>query len=204
MNDRNNTDENPYAAPPIDVDLAMATSPFDPDLSEDEQIRHQYISHEAEVRSIAILYLIGSFLCALMAWVSLGFPASFETGNSSGLGFYDVIYPFIGVIIFGSFTFIFFGTGLGLRRLKPWSRICSVIISAIGLLAFPIGTLIAPYLLYLLLSGKAKVIFSAEYREIIGRTPHIKYNTPLTVKIIIGILLAVWLLGMLAMYLQTP
>ena len=97
-------------------------------------------------------------------------------------------------------TVLLFFTAHGLRRLQPWSRISSGIIAALGLLAFPVGTLINAYILYLLLCRKANVVFSAEYREIIIRTPHIKYKTSLLVKILAGIflaLLAVAVLGVI-------
>lgn len=204
MDDRENAAENPYAAPPIDADLAMVASPFASDLSQDEQIRHQYLSHEAEVRSLGTLYVLGACLCGIMTSVNIvGFGASLEMINSGRLVFYDVLYQFATLIIIGLFTALFFFSGIGLRRLEPWSRISSVIISAIGLLLFPVGTLIGVYLLYLLLSRKAKVIFSDEYRQIIERTRHIKYKDPLIVKIILGTLLAILLLGILAIYLQT-
>ena len=65
----------------------------------------------------------------------------------------------------------------GLRNLKSWGRIPAALFAGIGLLAFPIGTLINGYILYLLLSAKGRMVFSAEYREIIQQTPEIKYRT---------------------------
>ncbi|MBN2296713.1 MAG: hypothetical protein JXM70_30080 [Pirellulales bacterium] len=124
MDNRQDASDNPYAAPSVDADMAMAASPFATDLSQDEQIRHAYLSHETSVRS--------------------------------------------------------------------------VIISGIGLLQIPIGTIIHAYILYLMLSRKATVVFSPKYREIIARTPHIKYKTSLAVKIILGIFLAMFVTAIVA------
>jgi hypothetical protein len=67
--------------------------------------------------------------------------------------------------------------GFGLNKLKSWARISAALFAGVGLLAFPIGTLINGYILYLLLSAKGKMVFSDEYREIIEQTPEIKYKT---------------------------
>ena len=37
--------------------------------------------------------------------------------------------------------------------------------------------IIPAYILYLLLSSKGAMVFSTEYKEIIARTPHVKYRT---------------------------
>ena len=100
--------------------------------------------------------------------------------------------------IYGGLAVLMFFTARGLRRLQPWSRIPSGILSTIGLLGFPIGTLINGYILYLLFSRKGNVVFSPEYRDIIDRTPHIKYKTSLVVKVLAAVLLAVFLLGIIA------
>ena len=79
--------------------------------------------------------------------------------------------------------------GIGLRRLSPWARIPSGILSGFGLLGFPIGTLINGYILYLLFSKKGTTVFSEEYKRAIAQTPHIKYRTSLVVWILLGLLL---------------
>ena len=52
-----------------------------------------------------------------------------------------------------------FSIGLGLRRLRPWARLGAPILSGIGLLAFPLGTIINAYILYLVLSAKGPAVF---------------------------------------------
>ncbi len=48
----------------------------------------------------------------------------------------------------------------GVRQLKPWARTTSTVLAAIGLLGFPLGTLVNAYILYLMLSKKGKRIFA--------------------------------------------
>ena len=47
--------------------------------------------------------------------------------------------------------------------------------------------LIVGYILYLMLSEKGSVVFSPAYKEIIARTPHIKYRTSLILKIALAV-----------------
>lgn len=191
MDNRPEVLENPYAAPPIEADLAMAYSPFGADLSQDEQIRHEYLSHEASVRSVGILYYLGAFFLGIGSLSTVAFfllPVLLSSGDSQ-MGSPDnlafaIVIPAILLALYGLLTVLFFFTARGLRRLQPWSRISSGILSGLGLLQFPIGTLINVYILYLLLSPKGGMVFSPEYREIIARTPHIKCKTSLLVKIL--------------------
>lgn len=49
---------------------------------------------------------------------------------------------------------IFFFLAHGLRKFKPWARAGSAVVSCIGLLAFPFGTLIYGPFLYVLVKSK--------------------------------------------------
>jgi hypothetical protein len=73
------------------------------------------------------------------------------------------------------------------------------VFGAIGLLGFPVGTLIAGYLLYLLWSEKGNVVFSPRYQRVMQATPHIKYKTSIIVWIFLGLLGLVVLVGIIAM-----
>ena len=87
--------------------------------------------------------------------------------------------------------------GRWFRTLNPKARVPATILSVIGLLAFPLGTLINGYILYLIHAKKSKVVFSADYQAVIAATPEIKYKTSLFVWILVGFL-AVVLIGVLA------
>jgi hypothetical protein len=83
---------------------------------------------------------------------------------------------------------------MGLRKLRPWSRIASGIFSGFGLLGFPLGTLLSGCILYLFFPKKDSTVFSESYQRVIAATPHLEYRTPLYVWILLGIflLLVVW------------
>ena len=53
-----------------------------------------------------------------------------------------------------------FVTGIGLLYFKPWARILGIVLSALQLLGFPIGTAIGIYGLWVLLSKDTEVLFT--------------------------------------------
>ena len=182
---------NPYAAP-------VTTMPAPTPPSEVEEIRRRHLSHEASVKSIGVLYLLGGGIMTLLGvgYIFGGIAilidgqqyASPQTGlELAGLG---VVFLVLGVLqIYAAF---------GLRRLKVPGRIIATIFSTIGLLGVPVGTLISGYILYLLWSAKGKYVFTPQYRSIIEQTPHIKYKTSIVVLIFIGLLVVLIVVGVLS------
>ena len=168
--------ENPYAAPeslitPIPVHLTGA-----------EQVRRDHLSHEASVKSIGTLSYLGSILFLIAFWASLDSIRVLHAIHRVQVGMKPMIGSDLALIIGTSLLLL----GLmilqwklagGLRNLRPWVRIPTIILSVIGLLGFPLGTLISGYILYLMLSAKSKMVFSPEYRQIIADTPHLRYRT---------------------------
>lgn len=157
---------------------------------EAEGIRQTHIQHEASIRSVGILYLVGG---VVMGFAALSTTIRYIVAASSA-GPQAAAYGITGMVIFLvllALAVFQFGTGIGLRKLKPWSRTLSAVISCVGLIAFPIGTLINGYILYLLFSKQGGYIFSADYQRIIAATPHVKYKTSRVVWIILGLLLVV-------------
>jgi hypothetical protein len=162
--------DNPYAPTQADVaDIAGA-------IPEAETIRREYIKHEASIRSVGVLYYIGGVLMAIAA---VFFVVGIDQ-NTLGLGLASIyaILAFFSIVV-----------GHQLRALKPWARIASIVLSVIGLLGFPIGTLINGYILYLLLSQKGQRIFQSDYADIVAATPYVKYRTSIVVWIVLGVLL---------------
>lgn len=176
-------DLNPYRASSMDA----TTVPHE--VGGVEAIRREHIAHEASVKSIGTLYSIG------FVFMLLGFVAMIITAASARIPPDEQV----GLIITAT-LFLLFGVfqgvvGWGLRGLKTWARWIGVVLSGIGLLGIPVGTLISIYFLYLLLSPKANVVFSPEYQHIIAQTPHVKYKTPWVAWVALGILAVLLVLG---------
>jgi hypothetical protein len=166
---------NPYMPPRAFVaDVSGADS-------EAEAIRQEHIKHEASVRSIGTLYYVGAVLMLVGSVALIGSSLYMsDTATAFGVGF-GAVY-----IVLGALSLF---VGRGIRKLKSWARTTCIVLSFIGLLGFPVGTIINGYILYLLLSEKGKRIFAPDYEEIVAATPHVKYRTSVVVWVVVGILL---------------
>lgn len=163
-----------------------------------EDIRNEHIKHEASIKSIGILYGLGAVAMLVMGVVFmfslLGTASRAPSGQSEPaflLGFGAIF------VVLGGLQL---AVAIGLRRLKPWARVVAGIFSGIGLMGFPLGTLINGYILYLLFSQKGKMVFSEEYQDVIAQTPHIKYRTSVLVWIFLGLVVFLLLFGLLAAF----
>jgi len=176
-------ESNPYASP-LTTDLA---APPSAEVTA-EMIRRKHLSHEASVRSVGFLYYLGGgFLVLAGMGLVVGSIADPKAGVA--LAFLGVFY-----FVMGSASL---AIGWGLRGLQPWVRIPVGIFSGIGLLGFPLGTLINGYILYLVFSSKGTMVFSPEYQEIIYQTPHIKYRSSLLALVLLAILIVIIVGGIL-------
>jgi hypothetical protein len=195
-------EKNPYRAPRADTGPAAAGVP---DLQENvEEIRKTHLGREASIKSLGTMHLLAAGLEVLLL---LGSIAYFFLANFARLDAEGVIL--IALIVGYSFSAsLNYALGSGLRKLKPWARWTESVFMAIGLFVAlllcaidlitqdyeelfgsGLGGLFLAYLLYLLVSPKAAVVFSREYREVIEKTPHLKYRTSVLVKIAAALLL---------------
>lgn len=142
------------------------------------EIRRSHLNHEASVKSVGFLYCLGGLAIFAGGVFSLiGGAGSQET---------EAIATGAVLVLLGALQFY---CGLGIRRLKRWTRIPVGILSGLGLLAFPLGTLINAYILYLVFSAKGRMVLSDEYKQVIADTPEIKYKTSILVWVLLVIVL---------------
>jgi hypothetical protein len=174
-------DINPYAPPQTYNEAVVVVGE-----SSAEQIRRAHLNHEASVQSIGYLYLIGGVLMLIGAIIGVSTSRGISLVELLLLAFYGVMGSVAIALCFG------------LNKLQPWTRIVGSIFAGFGLLAFPCGTLINAYVLWLLLSAKGSMVFSPQYKQIIAETPHIKYKTSIVVWILLGLLLLLLAMGVLA------
>jgi hypothetical protein len=152
--------------------------------SEAEAIRLAHISHETSIKGIGTLY----YLAALIA--ILGTAAAVYSASRNKPTFVAMAAV---LVLFGLLAAGFFAMGRGLRRLRPWVRVPTIVLAGLGMLGFPLGTLINGYIFWLVLSKKGQLILSPEYAAIVEATPDVKYRTPLHVWIILGLIVLVLL-----------
>lgn len=168
---------NPYTPP--SADLAERSD----DTLRFEAIRREHINHEASVRSVGSLYYLSAFFLLVGAAVVL-------RGD-----FMEA--PYIGIelaVVYSFFALVIVPLGRGMRKLRSWAKVPVTILSCFGLLAFPIGTIINGYIIYLVWCRKGEMVFSTQYQKVIEQTPHVKYR----ISIVVWIILAIIIIGILA------
>jgi len=168
---------NPYTPPT--AELAVDND----ETQRREAIRREHLNHEASVKSVGMLYYLSAVVMFFVA-VSI-LVAGIEQNQAL-----EVVFAIVYLVL----AFLFAPIGRGLRKLRSWVKIPVTILSAIGLIGFPVGTIINGYIIYLVWSKKGGMVFSTPYHEIVEQTPHIKYRT----SIVVWLLLALILIGILA------
>jgi hypothetical protein len=176
---------NPYAPPKAHVEDVSA------DTTTEAAIRREHIKHETSVRSIGTLYYFGGGVMLLGALgLTLGGATGGEAAGAAVVAVAAGIY-----FVMGAVSLV---VAYGIRRLRPWARYASIVLSAISLLGLPFGTIIGAYILYLLLSAKGRRIFAADYPDIVAATPDVKYRTSIVVWVALGLLLLLILAAVLS------
>jgi len=177
-------DTNPY--------LASTTSPIPPPLSgsvDHEAIRREHINHEASIKTLGALYLLGGIFMIPGGLFMISEPTK-DAGSAMGGG----------LLALGLLQL---ALGLGVRKFRPWSRWAATILATLGLLAFPIGTLINALVLGYLLSKKGATVFSTDYQSVIAATPHVKPKTSIVVWIVLGVFILIIVLGLIGILAAT-
>lgn len=161
------------------------------------EIRRAHLNHEASIKAIGILYYLGA-IGAIVGAIGLGLlliagdlPGPKADDMSAG------VVAVVGVLIL-ALGALYLWLGRGMRTLKSSVRIPAGVLAGLGLLGFPVGTLINSYILYLLFSKKGTMVFSDEYKQIIADTPDIKYRTSIIVWIFLALIVAAIIFGIVA------
>ncbi|MFC1757422.1 hypothetical protein ACFL2H_01465 [Planctomycetota bacterium] len=175
---------NPFAAPSADIGLQP-----EQEQTPEEAVRHQYLRREQNIKSIGLLCYLSALLSGFLLVSAIPVQAFFNSSTR----FLSSDFVLI-VVVLASITGINLALGRGLRLLKRWSRIPMAILSGIGMLSIPIGTIMGAIFLYLLLSPKGKHVFTEEYQAIVDATPHVKLKTSKIVLVLLLLMLVGFLL----------
>lgn len=149
----------------------MSTPPIIAVVTNAEKSRKVFLRHETSVKFAGSLYMFVGALLALSACISAFFPGLRQSLVPDARGVWQRVL-FGGVLLCLSAALIILGRCL--RRLNPKAIMPTTIVAGIGLLGFPIGTLINGYILYLIHSEKGKMVFSSDYKAIMQATPHLR------------------------------
>ena len=131
--------KNFYAPPTADVGSGGMNAGS---ITAAERIRKEHISHEASVKSLGCLYILGGAGGIAGAVVILVAGAG-AMGGGGGQGNQAMAAGFVFgfAAMYGVLGLVQFSVGSGLRKLQGWSRWGAVLVSVIGLIAErgPIG-----------------------------------------------------------------
>ena len=174
---------NPYATPKAVVADAGAGL-------QAEAVRKEHIAREASVKAVGFLFILGGLLTLIAAAIGLLGP----TAAAGDKGF--VLAAGLGM---GALSLAYLVSGWGLRRLRAWARVPGIVLAVMGLLGFPIGTLINAYILWLLLSRQGRMVLSADYAAVIEATPHIRYRTSIVAWVVLGLIVVLIVLAFLGL-----
>lgn len=147
-----------------------------------EAVRREHLGREASMQALGLLYYV------LGGTVLLGTIYALATGSDSGLEIRPGVWGTIDLSVYGGSVVTMFAVGSGVRGLRRWARVGAIIVCSIGLLRIPVGTLICPYFLYLLLSVKGRRLFAPDYAAIIEATPQLKYPRIVVVSTVLAVL----------------
>ena len=169
--------DNPYEAPAARLD--------DPVEGDDVAIRTPLLKHEASLKPVALLYWLGAAYTGVVGAVML--PEALRKGPQGDFGYGFIVMAVVALV----FAVAFAVTGWGFRTLAPWVKVPGGILSGIGLLAIPIGTLFNAYILYLMFGAKGRRILAPDYPAIRARTPHLKWRRSAAEWVGVGLILGI-------------
>ena len=124
---------------------------------------------QTHVKVLGGLYLVlsGIFLAlALFLAVALSGAAGI-VGAAADPEDAAIAIPILGIagtmliVVLAAFALPGLVAGYGLLTFRPWARIAGIVLSAVGLIYFPFGTVLGGYGLWVLLNKDTEPLFSA-------------------------------------------
>ncbi len=103
------------------------------------------------------LWLIGALAIVVLA----ALPVVLAVDDPVGLGVTLAVLCF-GMIVSGAFGIARLVVGFGLLRMQSWARWAAVVLAALGLGGFPIGTAIGVLILIYLLGDEGRAAFEQQ------------------------------------------
>jgi len=135
-------------------------------------VREAHLGHERQLKAVGLLFGLAAVL-PLLIFVALVLPhdsgGPVVARQTAGVVAASAI-ALCAASVLGALAF-------GYRTLAPWVKFVGTPVSMIGLLAFPFGTLVNAYVLYLVWCAKGRRVMAPDYAEIIRATPLVRYKS---------------------------
>ena len=130
----------------------ITTSPSPVNIEENRMRKHVNVAAIIQIAFGAIIVLIALFLA-----FAIGFVDQFVDDATAMKVIGLVGTPII--VLFSLFGGAMIAGGVGLLSCKPWARILTLIMAALGLLNIPIGTLKGVYIIWVLVQSETVSLF---------------------------------------------
>jgi hypothetical protein len=129
-----------------------------------EKDLHMHVSIVAWLNIIAnsVFLLLG--LCGFVFFTGLGVFAAADSGDAVALPILGLI-GIVGLLFFGLLALPGILAGYGLLKRKKWGQILGIVDGILSLLAFPIGTALGAYALFVLFQDSANDYFDGQEAE---------------------------------------
>lgn len=114
--------------------------------------------HVSLVAALQIGFSTISIIGALIIFFVFSFAGSFVNDVDEA----TVILKFIGTFLPAMlilFSLVGLISGIGLLGYQKWSRMLAMVVAAIGCLAFPLGTIVGIYSLWVLMQDESIILF---------------------------------------------
>jgi 1,4-dihydroxy-2-naphthoate octaprenyltransferase len=129
-----------------------------------EKDLHMHVSIVAWLNIIAnsVFLLLG--LCGFVFFAGLGVFAAADSGDAVALPILGLIGT-VGLLFFGLLALPGILAGYGLLKRKKWGQILGIVDGILNLFAFPIGTALGAYALFVLFQNSANDYFDGQEAE---------------------------------------
>jgi hypothetical protein len=115
--------------------------------------------HVTVVGAIQIGFSVIGLMIAVAAFFALTFARGFTENDDAGqmvLGFLSISIP----LLFGFISSLGLAGGIGLLAYRPWARYLIIVISAIGCVNIPFGTVKGVYSIWVLIQDETIKLFN--------------------------------------------
>lgn len=163
---------NPFAVTPTAAGELVKT----PDLSDVEAadlegIRKQYLSHERAVNSVSTVFFLSAMLSLFASIMVVAGPFLYMIYENTPL-----TGPIVAVCLVLSLCLIGLVmlqalVAIAMRRKISNARYAAMLLAALGMFAFPFGTIFGIYVLIVMGAKETPFVLSEEYKKVIKATP---------------------------------
>lgn len=163
---------NPFAVTPSSAgELREIPDISESDAANYESIRRQYLQHERAVHSVSTLFFFSAIMSLLASVLVVAAPFLYMLNSDWKLAGSAVLACLLLSLILIGLVVIQALVAITLRRKVGNARFAATLLAALGMFAFPFGTIFGIYILIIMWSKETPIVLSEDYKKVIRATP---------------------------------